>query len=29
MGYLHEVYKNVLLFNLNIPSGNYYGAMNV
>ena len=29
MGYLHEVYKNVLLLNLNIPSGKYYGAMNV
>ena len=29
MGYLHEVYLNVLLLNLNIPSGKYYGAMDV
>ena len=29
MGYLHEVYENVLLLNLDIPSGKYYGAMNV
>ena len=29
MAYLHEVYYNLLLLNLNILSGKYHGAMNV